>query len=197
MDAFAADRINAEWEDRVVGFAVLCHDLGKPATTRFEDGRLRSKNHDVAGEAPSRSFLARLTAEQRLMDEVVALVTTHLRPMELYNSKAGDSAIRRLAAKVVRIDRLVRVALADQKGRPPMPFDDFLAGEWLLERARELEIRNQAPKPLVLGRHLIEMGKKPGPNFKVLLDQCYEAQLDGKFTTLEDGLAFCRQLLLR
>ncbi len=197
MDAFAADRINDEWEDRVVGFAVLCHDLGKPATTRFEDGRLRSKNHDVAGEAPSRSFMARLTAEQRLVDEAVALVTTHLRPMELYNSKAGDSAIRRLAAKVVRIDRLVRVALADQKGRPPIPFEGFLAGDWLLDRARVLEIRNQAPRPLVLGRHLIEMGKKPGPHFKAILGQCYEAQLDGEFTTLEDGLAFCRQLFSR
>ena len=42
MDAFASERINEEWEDLVVGFAVLCHDLGKPLTTKIgEDGRIR------------------------------------------------------------------------------------------------------------------------------------------------------------
>ena len=34
MDAFAQNRTGEDWEDLVVGFAVLCHDLGKPSTTR-------------------------------------------------------------------------------------------------------------------------------------------------------------------
>ena len=33
MDAYSNEKTGDEWEDLVVGFAVLCHDLGKPGTT--------------------------------------------------------------------------------------------------------------------------------------------------------------------
>ena len=50
LDAFASSRIGVEWEDLVVGLAVLCHDLGKPSTTyRAEDGRIRSPMHEPKG----------------------------------------------------------------------------------------------------------------------------------------------------
>jgi len=39
-----------------------------------------------------------------------------------------------------------------------------------------------------MGRHLIEMGLKPGPEFKRILDAVYEMQLDGVVTSLEDSL---------
>ena len=89
----------------------------------------------------------------------------------------------------------MRVARADHAGRPPKPFDGFPAGAWLLERARRLEVEDQAPTPLVMGRHLIEMGVQPGPDMGRLLDDCYEAQLDELFSTLDEGLAYARQIL--
>jgi tRNA nucleotidyltransferase (CCA-adding enzyme) len=195
MDAFGRERTGDPVEDLIVGFGVLCHDLGKPATTRFDNGRLRSHGHEAAGEAPTRSFLARLTNEADLVEAVVPLVVHHLRPVELYEANAGDSAVRRLAHRVQRIDRLVRVARADQAGRPPRPFDGFPAGDWLLERAREHKIESSAPQPLVMGRHLIELGLSPGVQFGELLETCYQAQLDGKFATREEGLQFVRRLL--
>jgi tRNA nucleotidyltransferase (CCA-adding enzyme) len=103
--------------------------------------------------------------------------------------------VRRLARKVKRIDRLVRVARADHAGRPPKPFDGFPAGEWLLERARRLEVEAQAPDPLVMGRHILELGVQPGPDLGQLLDDCYEAQLDGLFSTLDEGIAFAKNKL--
>lgn len=190
MDAFAEARTGDEWEDIVVGLAVLCHDLGKPETTAFMDGRIRSLGHEEAGEAPTRSFLARMTNQDDLVESVVPLVANHLKPQELYRSKAGDSAIRRLARKVKRIDRLVRIAKADQMGRFPMVCGDFPEGEWLLTSARRLEVQDSVPKPLVLGRHLIQLGLTPGPLFGTILNECYEAQLDGAFGTTEDGIAY-------
>lgn len=197
LDAFAGDRLGDEWEDLVVGFAVLCHDLGKPATTRREGGRITSKGHEPAGEAPTRAFLGRLTNQQDLADEVVALVLTHLRPQALYDARAGDGAIRRLARQIGRIDRLVRVARFDQMGRPPRPFDGFPAGDWLLARARALEIERSAPQPLVMGRHLLELGLSPGPRVGRVLAACYEAQLDGAFSTVEEGIEHAKRLLAR
>ncbi len=196
MDAFAGERVGDAWEDLVVGFGCLCHDLGKPATTTHDDdGRIRSRGHEEAGEAPTRAFLRRMTRQQDLIDEVVPLVREHLKPTALYKSSAGASAIRRLARRVGRIDRLVRVGRADHAGRPPKPFDGYPAGAWLLARARELALADRRPKPIVMGRHLIALGLAPGRHFKALLDACLEAQLDGVFGDLEGGLAFARALI--
>jgi len=137
-----------------------------------------------------------LTNQGDLINEVIPLVLCHLRPRALHDANASDSAVRRLARKVQRIDRLVRVARADHAGRPPKLFDGFPAGEWLLERARKLEVEAQAPAPLVMGRHVLELGVQPGPDLGRLLDECYEAQLDGLFSTLDEGIVFAKSKLI-
>ncbi|MEM8549160.1 MAG: HD domain-containing protein [Verrucomicrobiota bacterium] len=196
LDAFARQRIGDAGEDLIVGLAVLCHDLGKPQTTfTDESGRIRSPAHDVEGVVPAGRFLRRLTDQQQLIEDVLILVETHMRPASLYKDQASDTAVRRLARHVGRIDRLVRVADADMAGRPPMP-DDFAAGAWLLERAEALAVKDAAPKPLVLGRHLMERELEPGPRFRPLLDRCYEAQLDGVFTDFEGAMDYLDQLLV-
>ena len=197
LDAFAAERLDDDEEDLVVGLSCLCHDLGKPATTRFVDGRLRSRGHEAAGETPTRSFLARLTNRRALVDDVVRLVVDHLKPRQLYQGGAGDAAVRRLAHRVRRIDRLVRVARADARGRPPLPPADCEDCDWLLARAEALRIRDQAPRRLVLGRDLIDRGLPPGPEIGDLVDRCYQAQLDGAFEGRTAGLRFLDSLLRR
>ena len=197
MDAFAQNRTGEDWEDLVVGFAVLCHDLGKPSTTcKSEDGRIRSPKHEAKGEEPTRAFLARMTNQADLAEQVVPLVRRHLAPRTFYNDRAGDGAIRRLARQVKRIDRLVRVAKADIEGRPPRQ-DDFPEGPWLLDRAEELKVKDSEPKPIVLGRHLVDRGLEPGPNFGPILEQCFEAQLDGAFEDETNGLVYLDNLLER
>jgi len=194
MDAFARQRLGDDWEDLVVGFASLCHDFGKPRTTTREGGRIRSLGHEAAGEPPTRSFLARLTRQSALQEQVVPLVRHHLKPRQLFDANASDNAVRRLAHKVGRIDRLVRVARADAAGRPPLPPDDA-SGRWLLLRAEALTLADHRPAPLVLGRHLVARGLEPGPRFGPILERCFEAQLDGEFTSLEGALAYLERLL--
>ncbi len=203
MDCFAEDRdtIDAhdrdgrrveDWEHLVVGFACLCHDLGKPPTTAFTDGRWRSPGHEEAGLAPTRTFLGRMTSQHRLIEEVLPLVADHLKPDQLFQQGSGAAAVRRLAKRVGRLDRLLRVARADRRGRPPAPWDGFPAAVWLLETAAALDVLTAPPEPIVKGRDLIGLGLTPGPGFKPLLDACYEAQLDGRIADLEEGLAFVR-----
>ncbi len=195
MDAFAQERVGDDWEDLVVGLAVLCHDLGKPLTTKIgKDGRIRSPMHEAKGEEPTRSFLSRLTTQVDLHEQVVPLVRRHLSPRTFYKDQAGDGAIRRLANKVKRIDRLVRVAAADIAGRPPRK-DEFPEGPWLLQRAEELKVKDSAPQPIILGRHLIEHGLRPGPAFGPILKQCFEAQLDGAFQNRTEGVRFLKTVL--
>ena len=191
LDAFAEMRPEPSTnEDVIVGLAVLCHDFGKPSTTFFDNarGRLRSLGHDEKGVEPTLSFLRRLTNEERILREVPPLVKCHMRPFSMWKSRAGEPAIRRLAAQVVRIDRLIRVAAADDAGRPPFPREPE-ALEWLAAESERLHIKDAAPKPIIQGRHLIALGLKPGVEFGRILKRCYEAQLDGRIRTVEDALA--------
>ena len=197
LDAFAAERLgeDEEEEDLVVGLACLCHDLGKPATTRFVDGRLRSRGHEAAGEGPTRSFLARLTNRRQLVDDVVRLVVDHLKPRQLHRGGAGEAAVRRLAHRVKRIDRLVRVARADALGRPPLRPKEFPDCDWLLARAEALRIRDRAPERIVQGRDLIDRGVAPGPEIGEVVRECYRAQLNGEFESRDAGLRYLDRLL--
>jgi tRNA nucleotidyltransferase (CCA-adding enzyme) len=88
-----------------------------------------------------------------------------------------------LAKKVGRIDRLLRVDLADRQGRPPLwPGDETPHGVWLLERAQNLNVVQGFEPEILKGRHLIEAGMRPGPHFAVILKAAAEAQTDGTFS---------------
>ena len=200
LDAFAKDRDSRRnlqpADDLIVGLAVLCHDFGKPACTSYDPARkrIRSLGHDEEGVAPTLSFLRRLTNEERLLKEVPPLVRLHMRPFAMWKDKSSDGAIRRLAAKVVRIDRLLRVAAADDAGRPPFPSEPEPL-RWLAEQAERLRIADSAPKPIVQGRDLIALGMKPGVAFGKILKAAYEAQLDGAFADREGGVAYVSSLV--
>lgn len=196
LDHFATERVGDEWEDLVVGFSCLAHDFGKPSTTEFVDDRWRSHDHEAAGVDPTVAFLDRMGAPTALRDQVVPLVRDHLAPALLHRGGAGPAAVRRLAVRVGRIDRLVRVARSDQAGRPPKPWDGFPAGQWLLDMAADLDVTDDRPQPIVAGRHLIaQLRLEPGPDFGPLLRAAYEAQIDGRISTLAEGLALIQSLL--
>ena len=124
---------------------------------------------------------------------MIQLVRYHLKPGEYYKSKepVGDGAFRRLARKV-EPDLLYRVAKADSLGRNPewVPKEkwfDSAAQEWFIDRVRELEIERKPPQPILMGRHLIDLGLAPSPKFSEILDAVYELQLDGNITCIEEA----------
>jgi len=104
----------------------------------------------------------------------------------------SDGAFRRLAQKI-DLELLARFAMADCTGRTGT--FDCSAIDWFLERARALGVEHAAPAPLPMGRHLLELGVKPGPRMGELLAEIYDAQLEGTVTTLDEGIAMARTLL--
>jgi tRNA nucleotidyltransferase (CCA-adding enzyme) len=121
-------------------------------------------------------------------------VAQHLKPSAFFKSAApvSDGAFRRLAQKV-DLELLARFSMADCHGRTG-PFD-CSAGDWFLDRARALGVEHAPPAPLVMGRHLLALGVKPGPGMGEMLAKIYDAQLDGAIATLEEGIAMARQQL--
>jgi tRNA nucleotidyltransferase (CCA-adding enzyme) len=182
-----------------VMLGALAHDLGKPTTTRHEDGRIRSPGHEEAGLAPATALLDRWNVHTLLgydvRGQVLALVAQHLKPGQLYDARerVSDGAIRRLARKV-EPDLLYRVAKADCLGRHPGRFEP-VAMEWFRQRVTALEVASRPPEPLLKGRHLLAMGLPPGPEIGRLLQAVYERQLDGAVTSLEEAEREARRIL--
>jgi len=182
----------------VVMVGAVCHDLGKPPTTAFIDGRIRSIDHEQAGVAPATAVLDRLNIHSidgyDVRKQVLGIVAHHLKPGMFRQSPTpvSDGAFRRLAEKV-DLELLARVAKSDCLGRTG--YFDCSAMDWFLERAQLLGVEHAPPAPIVMGRHLLALGLTPGPRIGAVLRQIYEKQLDGSITTLEDGIALAREIL--
>ena len=174
----------------------VCHDLGKPSTTAFLDGRIRSIDHEQAGVEPATALLDRLNIHTLggfdVRKQVLGITAHHLKPGMFGMSKTpvSDGAFRRLAQKV-DLELLARVAKSDCMGR--LGGFDCSSMDWFLERARQLGVEHAPPPPLVLGRHLLELGLKPGPRVGEILRAVYEKQLDGSVTTVAEGIAYAQE----
>jgi tRNA nucleotidyltransferase (CCA-adding enzyme) len=183
-----------------VMLGAVCHDLGKPATTIFKDGRIRSPGHEEGGVEPAMRLLDTLNVHTLdgydVRHTVAGLTAHHLKPGMFYKSPTPvtDGAFRRLAQKV-DLELLARLAKSDCLGRPG-PFD-CTAMDWFLDRARALGVEHAPPSPIVLGRHLLALGVRPGPEVGQLLKKIYERQLDGEITNLEQGLALAKSLTMK
>ena len=180
-----------------VMLGAVCHDLGKPPTTAFIDGRIRSLDHEQAGVAPALLLLDRLNIHTidgfDVRAQVVGLVAHHLKPGAFRKSgNVTDGAFRRLAQKV-DLELLARLARADCLGRS----GDFdcSAMDWFIERARALGVEHRPPAPLLLGRHLLALGLSPGPRIGEILKQVYEQQLDGEISSVDAAIESARRLM--
>lgn len=188
-----------------VMLAALAHDFGKPPTTELIEGRVRSRGHEEAGVPPTESFLDRINVHTldgyNVRAQVIALVREHLKPGEFYKKRdeVGEGAFRRLARRC-EPDLLYRVAKADSLGRnaewvPREQWYGAEAQEWFIERTRELQVEQRPPDPLLLGRHLLELGVEPGPKMGEITRAVYEMQLDGRVRTLDEAVSEARKLI--
>ena len=95
-DLDRADRIT-------VMLAAVTHDFGKPKTTAFLDGRIRSLNHEEEGVAPASAFLDRLNIHsidgKDVRRQVLGLTAHHLKPGMLFKGQARAHRRRVPAAR--------------------------------------------------------------------------------------------------
>ncbi|HEX5873350.1 MAG TPA: HD domain-containing protein, partial [Pyrinomonadaceae bacterium] len=188
-----------------VMLATLAHDFGKPATTEFIEGRVRSRGHEEGGVAPAEQFLDRINVHTidgyNVRAQVIALVREHLKPGEFFKKRdeVGEGAFRRLARRC-EPDLLYRVAKADSLGRnaPWVPREQWYgseAQEWFIQRSRELDVEQRPPDPILLGRHLLELGIEPGPRMGEITRAVYEMQLDGRVRNLDQAIEEAQKLI--
>jgi len=191
-----ADRECLSDDERILlMFSALCHDLGKPTTTVFVDGRWRSPSHSSVGVPLADSFLTRIGCPRHFIELVQPLVAEHLVHIQ---AEASPRTVRRLSVRLGKatIVQLVRLMEADLSGRPPLPATMPESLIRLMQIAETTNVSNARPDRIVQGRHLIALGYQPAPWFGSILEKCYQAQLDGIFEVEADGIDFLKVQLL-
>lgn len=140
------------------------------------------------------AFLSTFTSEKSLIDEILALVIHFHEPEKLYASRADDAAVYRLANHV-KIGDLIRMYGAHYLALNRHATCE--AGEWLLEKAGRLNVIQTPLKPLIQGRDLIAAGLTPSPHFSEMLDEIFEAQIQGEFYNYEEAKIWLLSYLSR
>lgn len=178
----------------VLSLAVLLHDVGKPQVTHEAErhGRIRivSPGHEEVGVSIAEGFFNRLGLPNVLRDRVPPLIRNHM----ACHTNWSSHAVRRLARRLEpeNIADLCTVMTADHMGRPPKPAIVPEGVVELLQRAHDLHVKDSSPKPVLLGRHLLELGWKPGEAMGEMLKAAFEAQLDGAFHDVDGAVAWVK-----
>lgn len=172
-------------------FGALCHDFGKATTTKVISGKITSHGHDEAGVEPTISFMKSIGAPEIFVKGVAEYTRFHMRHV---HGEPSERVARRLIAalQVIGYRDVLRIMEADHAGRPPLPKQ---VPESVIRLGDFMEKVSDQIKPLLMGRHLIEMGVKPGPAIGVICRAVYEMQLNGDVRDLDQALIVARSML--
>jgi poly(A) polymerase len=172
--------------DLIVRLAALLHDIGKPATRRFESGGVVTfHHHDVVGAKLVAKRLKALRFDKDTIAAVAELVALHQRFFGYTESVWTDSAVRRYVRDagplLARLHILVRADVTTRNSkkaeRLQHAYDDLEA------RIADLESREQleSVRPeLDGGRIMTLLGVAPGP----VVGEAYRFLLE---TRLDEG----------
>lgn len=176
--------------------SALFHDVAKPNTFLLKNGDVHFYGHDTKG-AKIVEILGykRLKLSRSDVTMIRKLVKEHMRPHLLAtNSELTDRAIRRFFRDLGE-DYFGAMMLAWADGHATAGHTKHLEEKFLkmiaLKRADDAKPKIER---LVNGYDLIAFGLKPGPIFKVILQELLDMQLEGKIKTKEEGLVFVREL---
>lgn len=200
VDRCEAFGIKEDTDERaMLVFTALYHDVAKPPTTvREKDGSITSNGHDQLGAKmipAAMEKLGRVNPDQKKADHMVEaiqiLTANHMRHLSLKNPSKHN--VRRLAADVGNLRHLSHIVWADNSARPPHQIGLPPQMEAIMKIASEIEIEDKKPVRILNGSMLIELGLKPGPTFKKLIEAAYQAQLDGVFEDEAGALVWIKK----
>ena len=174
-----------------LAWGALLHDVGKPATFRppdpkKKDDRIRFDGHVEVGVRMAEEVLGRLRFSNEDTEQIVALVKNHMRFGDILQMR--ESTLKRFL-RLPKFDEHLALHWMDVSSA----HGDLRLYEFAKERLEATPVETMRPKLLVTGRDLIDAGFRPGPEFKAMLEAAEDAQLEGRATSTEDGLAVVRE----
>lgn len=184
--------------DEILRLTLLLHDVGKPSCFSMgEDGRGHFYGHPAAGEKLTKTILQRLKSDNATLSTVCTLVRVH--DMTMPTTIPG---MRRLVGKlgVENVRRLLDVQRADHAAHSDF---DHASGVALIRDAAELleDVLEMEPaftvKDLAInGNTLMQLGMKPGPAMKQVLESLLTAVQEGELKNEKEALVTAAKNLI-
>lgn len=181
---YEKERHPGEAPDLVLRLAAILHDIGKPATRRFEPGGAVSfYHHDLVGAKLAKKRLTALRFDKSTIDSVARLIELHLRFFGYADAHWTDSAVRRYVRDAgPELERLHMLTRADVTTRNRRKADRLgFAYDDLETRIRELREQEEmdAVRPDLNGEQVMSiLGIRPGRDVGRAMRFLLELRLD-------------------
>lgn len=159
-------------------YAALFHDIGKPEAQRLQNDNLKSNKHDIIGSKMIPKIFSRLTNNTALIKYVSMMALHHMTMHKITELK--PIKLKRLML-ISNMNDLYYLNIADELGRIAKIKHKTTFQESYDYIMKQSNNGFGKIKPLILGRDLINLGFTPGPEFKELLNQALEYQLQNKY----------------
>lgn len=180
----------------------LFHDIGKTVTKSVDpDGKVHFYGHEEASERLVRQVMTRLKYPNDLIDAVANGVRNHmyLKHGEDDASKLSDKTLRKFVASVG--DNLEYVLDAIHADNISHAGDTAMTNQInnVRERLKTLNtnVRKENMKLPIDGNDLIQLGFKPSPIFREILDAVQDAWYENPNMTKDDALEIVKSIKLK
>lgn len=184
-------------ENAILRLAALTHDFGKVTHTQYHpDGRITAYGHPEAGIPIAKAFLERSKINPTIIAQILPLVNLHMAWVGFYTPDITSKSVRKLIRKLEpsNLITLKHIVEADMSGRGGQYFKQGVPERMydIIKVANGLDDSIDAfPDHLVSGNDIMEtIGIDPSPLLGKIKTALYKAQLEGRFTTREQGIFF-------
>ena len=174
-------------ENATLAFGALFHDIGKPSTFTETD-RIRFNRHEYVGANMTDKICKRLKFSNKQSNEIKSLVSEH---MKFGNVKDMKKSTFKRFISIDNFDLHLKLHKADCLAS----HGDLSLYDFTVNKIEELSNEPIKPKPIINGDDLISLGLNPGPEFKDILSQIFDEQLEGNLKTKEDGMELAKSFI--
>ncbi|TFB12598.1 HD domain-containing protein, partial [Candidatus Marinimicrobia bacterium MT.SAG.4] len=179
------DNVAKMSENLDLRFAALVHDIAKPETKKFKEGKgWTFHGHEVLGTKMVESIGRRLKLSRKTIKFAKKMTFLHLRPIALVNEEVTDSAVRRLIFNAGEdVELLMTLCRADITTKNPERAVQYMKNFELVEKKIAELLEKDEMKAFqspVRGEEIMELlGIEPGRMIGLVKSAIEQAILDG------------------